>query len=256
MLALTEPDVSGRAGVTAVGETKWVPADTVIAAVGEKVPGSFYTANGIHVDEKGRPLVNEHLETNLEGVYVIGDGLYGPSLVVKGMAEAMKAAEAVTGRKVSEKRHEGAKRQEVYGRKGILAEPGEKKEAKRCLSCSTVCENCVDVCPNRANVEINVPGMAKTQIVHVDYMCNECGNCRSFCPYTSAPYLDKFTLFAGEADMADSRNEGFVILDREKVSCKVRYLGEEFLWEKGQEGKLPKGLEKLMETVCKDYTYL
>ena len=98
--------------------------------------------------------------------------------------------------------------------------------------------------------------MAKTQIVHVDYMCNECGNCRSFCPYTSAPYLDKFTLFAGEADMADSRNEGFVILDREKVSCKVRYLGEEFLWEKGQEGKLPKGLEKLMETVCKDYTYL
>ena len=86
--------------MTAVGETKWVPADTVIAAVGEKVPGSFYTANGIHVDEKGRPLVNEHLETNLEGVYVIGDGLYGPSLVVKGMAEAMKAAEAVTGRKV------------------------------------------------------------------------------------------------------------------------------------------------------------
>ena len=56
--------------------------------------------------------------------------------------------------------------------------------------------------------------------------------------------------------MADSRNEGFVILDREKVSCKVRYLGEEFLWEKGQEGKLPKGLEKLVETVCKDYTYL
>lgn len=256
VMALTEPDASGRAGVTAVGETKWVPADTVIAAVGEKVPGSFYTANGIHVDEKGRPLVNEHLETNLEGVYVIGDGLYGPSLVVKGMAEAMKAAEAVTGRKVSEKLHEGAKRQEVYGRKGILAEPGEKKEAKRCLSCSTVCENCVDVCPNRANVEINVPGMAKTQIIHVDYMCNECGNCRSFCPYTSAPYLDKFTLFAGEADMADSRNEGFVILDREKVSCKVRYLGEEFLWEKGQEGKLPKGLEKLVETVCKDYTYL
>lgn len=255
-MALTRPDESGRAGVAAVGETASVPADTVIAAVGEKVPGSFYKKNGIRVDEKGRPLVNEQLETNLEGVYVIGDGLYGPSLVVKGMAEAMKAAEAITGRKVSAKVYEGTDREKAYSRKGILAEPREKKEAERCLSCSAVCENCVDVCPNRANVEIRVPGMAKTQIIHVDGMCNECGNCKSFCPYASAPYLDKFTLFASEAAMADSKNEGFVILDRKKVSLKVRYLGEEFLWEKGQEGKLPEGLAKLMETVCTDYTYL
>ena len=41
------------------------------------------------------------------------------------------------------------------------------------------------------------------QIIHVDYMCNECGNCKSFCPYDSAPYLDKFTLFANEADYRD-----------------------------------------------------
>ena len=58
-----------------------------------------------------------------------------------------------------------------------------------------------------------------------DYMCNECGNCKSFCPYDSAPYLDKFTLFANEADMENSKNQGFVVLDRAVVSCKVRYLG-------------------------------
>ena len=44
-------------------------------------------------------------------------------------------------------------------------------------------------------------------------MCNECGNCRSFCQYAGAPYKDKFTLFANEEDMKDSINNGFTVLD-------------------------------------------
>ena len=255
-MTLGEPDASGRASVHSLGKTVEIAADTVIAAVGEHVPADYYTSNGIHVDEKGRPLVNENLETNLEGVYVIGDGLYGPSLVVKGMAEAMKAAEAIVGRKVSEYIDEPVAAKDIYERKGILSEPGDKAEANRCLGCSFVCENCVDVCPNRANISIRVPGMEQAQIIHVDYMCNECGNCKSFCPYASAPYLDKFTLFAKEEDMADSKNEGFAVLDREKVVCRVRYLGDEFVWEKGKETKLSDGLCRLIETVCTDYTYL
>ena len=67
--------------------------------------------------------------------------------------------------------------------------------------------------------------MDMAQIIHVDDMCNECGNCESFCPYASAPYQDKFTLFANEADMADSKNEGFTVLDKETLKCRVRYLG-------------------------------
>lgn len=255
-MELGEPDASGRAGVKPAGITKEVPADTVIAAVGEKVPGDFYQANGINVDERGRALVSESLETNLPGVYVIGDGLYGPSLVVKGMAHAMKAAEAIAGRPAADSMSELQEPAAIYAKKGILQETGEKKEAERCLGCSSVCENCVDVCPNRANISIKVPGMAKAQVIHVDYMCNECGNCKSFCPYASAPYLDKFTLFASEEDMADSKNEGFTVLDRKKISCKVRFLGDEFTWKKGEKGRLPEGLGRLMEAVCGEYGYL
>lgn len=255
-MVLGAMDDSGRAGVEPTGEMEYVPADTVIAAVGEKVPTDYYEANGIHVDERGRALVSGSLETNLKGVYVAGDGLYGPSLVVKGMADAMKAAEAIVERTVSRDMSQPVDEEAIYGRKGILAEPGSGSEANRCLGCSSVCENCADVCPNRANVAVRVPGLKQTQIVHVDYMCNECGNCRSFCPYAGAPYLDKFTLFANEKDMEDSKNQGFVVLDRENAVCRVRYLGEEFTWKKGQESRLEQGLEKLMETVCRDYSYL
>ena len=86
----------------------------------------------------------------------------------------------------------------------------------------------------------------------MDSMCNECGNCKSFCPYSSAPYKDKFTYFEKPEDMSDSTNQGFAILDREKVSCKVRFLGDEFIWTKGEATKLPEGLQKLIEAVIAD----
>ena len=114
-----------------------------------------------------------------------------------------------------------------FEKKGILAERSEKEtEKERCLVCNKICENCVDVCPNRANISIKVPGMAMNQIIHVDYMCNECGNCKSFCPYASAPYKDKFTLFAAEEDMKDSTNDGFFVTNKETKECTVRFLGK------------------------------
>lgn len=258
VMQLGDLDASGRRGVVETGELAEVEADTVIVAVGEKVPTAFYQANGINVSERGKALVNEEtLETNVEGVYVVGDGLGGPATVVEGIRDGLKAAEAIIGNRLVKDYDKLADEEKVYGRRGILRSGQEgKDETTRCLGCSSVCENCTEVCPNRANVAIRVPGMEKHQIIHVDYMCNECGNCKSFCPYTSAPYLDKFTLFATEADLADSKNQGFTVLDKDAVKCKVRYLGEEFVWTKGEETKLAEGLQKLIEAVCKDYAYL
>ena len=256
VMKLGELDASGRAGIVETDETVAVPADRVIAAVGEKVPTDFYEANGLQVDDRGRVKVSPTLESSVENVYVIGDGLYGPSIVVKAMAQAITAAEAICGREISGSCDIAADPVSIYAKKGILAEPGDKPESERCLGCSTVCENCVDVCPNRANISIKVPGMAMNQVIHVDYMCNECGNCKSFCPYASAPYLDKFTLFAKEADMADSKNDGFAVIDKEAVTAKIRFFGKETTWTKGQESSVPFGLLKVIEAVCTDYSYL
>ena len=107
----------------------------------------------------------------------------------------------------------GPSRGEILARQGILCMAGDPgKEGGRCLSCGAVCENCAQVCPNRANIAIQVPGYAQSQILHIDSMCNECGNCAVFCPYDSKPYRDKLTLFVSEEDFADSENQGFLLL--------------------------------------------
>ena len=254
VMKLGDIDESGRRSVVETDEICEIAADTVIAAVGEKVPTKFYEANRINVSERGKALVNdETLESNVEGVYVVGDGLGGPATVVEGIRDGKKAAEAIIGTTLSRDFDESLESETIFARQGILeSEKKGQAESTRCLGCSTICENCVQVCPNRANVAVHVPGMEKAQIIHVDSMCNECGNCKSFCPYSSAPYKDKFTYFEKPEDMSDSTNQGFAILDREKVSCKVRFLGDEFIWTKGEATKLPEGLQKLIEAVIAD----
>ena len=258
VMKLGDYDASGRRGVVETGEEKEIPADTVIAAVGERVPTAFYQACGINVNDRGRAIVNEETcETSRPGVYLAGDGLGGPATVVEGISDALRAAQAITGETLVKDFEPGTEEETIYSRKGNLSDRKEgSEESGRCLGCSGICENCVEVCPNRANISIRVPGMEKHQIIHVDYLCNECGNCRSFCPYDSAPYLDKFTLFADEKDMEDSRNQGFTVLDAASVKCKVRFFGETYVWTKGEETRIPEGLMKLMETVIRDYSYL
>ena len=258
VMQLSDYDVSGRRGVTETGETVWVPADTVIAAVGEKVPTDWYQANGLAVSEKGRLYVDEKtLKTSDDNVYAAGDGLYGPATVVEAIRDGRKVAEAIAGEVLACDFDKLAEEEKVYAKRGVLKEEQkETKEAGRCLGCSTICENCVEVCPNRANIAIQVPGMEKHQIIHVDYLCNECGNCKSFCPYSSAPYLDKFTLFETEADMENSKNQGFAVLAQETRSCKVRFFGKTFIWEPEKPAALPDGLGRMIETVCRDYSYL
>ena len=258
VMKLGDMDASGRRGVIATGETVSVPADTVIAAVGEKVPAHFYEACGLNLNERGKVLVNpDTKESSVKNVYVIGDGLGGPATVVEAIRDALAASEAIAGRKLVQDFDEKVTSEDVYPRRGSLLETQEGRvESGRCLSCSSICENCAEVCPNRANLAIRVPGMAKHQIIHIDYMCNECGNCRSFCPYDSAPYLDKFTLFANVEDMDNSKNEGFTVLNKAEVSCRVRYLGNIMEWKSGEKTEIPEALCKVMETVCRDYDYL
>ena len=258
-MKLGQMDASGRASVTETEDEVEVPADTVIVAVGEKIDTDFYTANQIAVDERGKAKVNDKtLETSVSGVYVAGDGARGAATIVEGIRDAQLAVKDILGKEITRDAAVTGDVKDCFEKKGILKHSKEAKtEEERCLTCNKVCENCVDVCPNRANISIKVPGMAMNQVIHVDYMCNECGNCKSFCPYASAPYKDKFTLFANEKDMADSKNDGFVVLDKENKTCKVRFVGQITDCKADDPAdKLYDGLKKLICAVIDDYGYL
>ena len=258
-MKLGQMDASGRAGVTETADVVEVPADTVIVAVGEKIDTDFYTANQIVVDERGKAKVNDKtLETSVSGVYVAGDGARGAATIVEGIRDAQLAVKDILGKEITRDAAVTGDVKDCFEKKGILKHSKEAKtEEERCLTCNKVCENCVDVCPNRANISIKVPGMAMNQVIHVDYMCNECGNCKSFCPYASAPYKNKFTLFANEKDMADSKNDGFVVLDKENKTCKVRFVGQITDCKADDPAdKLYDGLKKLICAVIDDYGYL
>lgn len=261
IMKLGDLDEKGRRRPVGTGENKELEVDTLIAAVGEKIDTDLYTKNGIELNEKGFARVDANsLETNVENVYVAGDGLNGPATVVEGIADATKIARVIVEKTenramdLSVEKIQGT-RADAISRKGILEMGQASGECNRCLQCSTVCETCVDVCPNRANVSVKIKGNDTRQIVHVDKMCNECGNCETFCPYDSAPYKEKFTLFANEADFANSENTGFCV--KGDMQVKVRYEENEFDVNLNDSHiNLPKDIENIIRAVIEDYAYM
>lgn len=258
IMRLGERDSSGRRRPVGTGETTEVPADTVIAAVGEKVDTDFYQSMGITTDQYGKVISNqETLETNLEDVYVIGDANLGPATIVEAIADATKATNNIC--QIHNQHYEETNINNdtsfVRNKRGVLeANEALCGQASNCLECSTICESCMDVCPNRANIVVTVKG--QPQIIHVDRMCNECGNCETFCPYASAPYKDKFTLFNTEADFYDSTNSGFYVIDPIGKTCLVRLWGNvSTIQLTDQTVDIPTDIIELMATIIEKYDY-
>lgn len=249
-MELSTPDSSGRRRPVETDEVVEVSADTVISAIGQKLDTTIFEQNGI--DVSGGKL---SFATNIDGVYTAGDCLRGPCTVVECIADAQRFADVVTGTKhvMDIPIQAYTTPDKAIGKKGILCDPStDIYEADRCLNCSTVCENCIDVCPNRANVVITLPD-SRREVLHVDRMCNECGNCASFCPYDSAPYKDKFTLFNSVDDFDDSENMGFVVLSDNTVRVRI---GDTKDYDLSGLSALGRDLQSLILTVVKDYKYL
>ena len=249
-MKLGEPDVSGRRAPVATGEFFEIPCDLVISAVGEKVDAQLMADNGIEMERKGPAF-----KTNLDNVWCAGDAHRGPATVVEGIADAAAFAEAVIGAAHEYDIPEAAypSKAQAIAKKGILKMAKDACcEGSRCLDCNTVCENCADSCPNRANVVIKLSD-GRHQILHIDKMCNECGNCTQFCPYASEPCHDKFTLFQTKEDMIDSHNAGVLFLGGDKVLVRLSDVKE---YDLSQPNELPQQIENLILTVRAKYSYL
>lgn len=81
------------------GDAEAIEADVVLVAIG-RVPytdGLGLDEAGVRRDEKGRVIVGEHFETNVESIYAIGDVIRGPMLAHKGEEEGVALAEILAG---------------------------------------------------------------------------------------------------------------------------------------------------------------
>jgi dihydrolipoamide dehydrogenase len=82
------------------GAAEAIEADIVLVAVG-RVPyteGLGLKEAGVAMDDRGRVVVDGHLQTNVKGIYAIGDVIAGPMLAHKAEDEGVAAAETIAGK--------------------------------------------------------------------------------------------------------------------------------------------------------------
>lgn len=83
------------------GETVEWTGDYCLLSVGRKpyTEGLGLENAGIKADERGKIVVNDHLETNVPGIYALGDVVKGPMLAHKAEEEGVMVAELIAGQK-------------------------------------------------------------------------------------------------------------------------------------------------------------
>lgn len=240
-MKLGSPDESGRRRPEKViGEFSELDIDFVIPAIGELTDLDLLAKNNIKLGERNSISTSQYNETSLENVYICGDANTGPASVVEAIADAGIVVDSIIEKEGLIPDYlagddfdfeDKGRMEKIITKKAVIktVDPETKidneiiAEADRCLECNYLCNKCVEVCPNRANVAIKVNDEEDAfQILHIDELCNECGNCGIFCPWIGAPYQNKPTLFGSDDDFNNSENSGFLIMAND-TEIKIKY---------------------------------
>jgi dihydrolipoamide dehydrogenase len=82
------------------GKAETLDADVVLVAIG-RVPyteGLGLKEAGVELDERGRVKIDDHFQTNMKGIFAIGDVVRGAMLAHKGEDEGIAVAELIAGK--------------------------------------------------------------------------------------------------------------------------------------------------------------
>ena len=253
VMRLGPADESGRRRPLPTPDVCVLPADTLIAALGARPDPDLLAAYGVDITAA------TPLPLRCGRTFLLGDARRGPATVAEAISDAAEACREIIGAAHAYTIPDLAYGDEAGQRaKRCRLSSPLACDGERCLACDSLCENCVSVCPNRANTEIRLKDGSR-QVLHVDRFCNECGNCADFCPYQGAPYQDKFTLFTSQEDFADSKNEGFLVLSSQGPRVRLRLAGQVVdmdLSDAQAADDLDRGLAELMLAVVREHAYL
>ncbi len=255
---LGEPDASGRRRPVIIEGSEFiVETDSIITAIGQEPDLEFLTGSAITRHKNGSIAADASGRAGVARVYAGGDVVVGPDSIIAACADGRSAAEAICADlgirfdqpaarmpELSEEEVLVVKkmriRKEAQNKppmslpetrsdfqliEASMVEEIARFEASRCLQCTTFCDKCVEVCPNRANftymiqpVNWLLPRLVcqngqvaeaqketyrvtqTRQILHIDDFCNECGDCATFCVHNGKPYTEKPRLFFKRED--------------------------------------------------------
>jgi dihydrolipoamide dehydrogenase len=81
------------------GAAEELSGDVVLVSIGRRpyVDGLALEFAGVKLDDKGRVAVDDHFQTNVPGIYAIGDVIHGPMLAHKAEEEGIAVAEIIAG---------------------------------------------------------------------------------------------------------------------------------------------------------------
>jgi putative selenate reductase len=268
-MKLGEPDESGRRRPVPIEDSQFaLHFDRILYAIGRQVNIDFFD------NQDAGDLKKNNIFTG-------GDALPGPGNLISANADGRKAAIEIMEMagcpvpEISNRRppqsiafHQEKAARREYGREPDELPPGQRrnfkvyretfseesvvKEASRCLSCDRLCNMCVSVCPNRANISYRVKPVEyrlqqavkqgekvviqddrlfkveqEYQVLHIADFCNECGNCRTFCPTAGSPYKDKPRFCLAKKSFAGEDNVYFIGRNRGIPYITFRYNGKE-----------------------------
>jgi len=254
-----EPDTleSSEDGVYLIGDVQSGPSTVVECIAAARKAADAAAAKFFPESTAGRP--EDHEE-------VSADSSHGHAAdSSEAAAEQLEADEQAFFREIAEKKRgfRPTVLPELLRESRTADEEFAEREAARCLECSYICNKCAEVCPNRANIAVDVRGLDlfadPFQIIHIDGFCNECGNCTTFCPWEGRPYRDKFTLFSSSEDMENSENSGFLVRE---TAVTVRYGGTVSKLKRDRSGLLenntavPTEISELINLIITEHPYL
>jgi putative selenate reductase len=262
-MKLGKKDASGRPRPEKIpGSEFTLNADTLIPAFGQERVIDFIPEKDLELRDP------ETREIQMDHVFIGGDAYRGASTIIKAIGDGRRTAKVILERcdqeletaRLTTARESLTHREHHKNRARIIpgVHPEEipleqrdsqtlveltltkeqaQTEASRCLLCDEVCDICVTVCPNRANISYTIEpfeiplkkiqwknkrietvddGIYRIrqpyQILNIEDFCNECGNCTTFCPTSGAPYRDKPKIALTE-DSYRSLKEGFFLKD-------------------------------------------
>ncbi len=254
-------DASGRKVSHELSGTEFeMQFDTLIMAISQDALLDFVEGEAIELNERGYIKADPvTFETSMAGVYAGGDvANEGPASIVKAAAAGKAIAGAILNReeRTSESAGIEADTASLQRRKSrrewrvpapqlpldhrqgfdevmlTYDDDQAREEAARCLDCDIYCSLCVGVCPNLAlqtyeTDNSNSAVRQSHQVAVIADLCNECGNCTTFCPTAGSPYRDKPRLYLDRKEFEAEDDNAFMVFRAEGVwSMDARYRGE------------------------------